>query len=64
MQRLTEPLLISAGTLTTFISTFSVLSNAQTIVALGVGVITIVYTAMKVVKLYHELKEQYKNTES
>jgi hypothetical protein len=29
-----------------------------------VGVITIVYTAMKVVKLYHELKEQYKNKQS
>lgn len=60
MQRLTEPLLISAGTLTTFISTFSVLSHAQHVVALGVGVITILYTAMKVVKLYRELTDQYK----
>lgn len=61
MQRLTEPLLISAGTITTFISTFSILSYAQQIVALGVGVITLVYTAMKVVKLFGELKQQYKD---
>jgi hypothetical protein len=61
MQRVIEPLLISAGTATTIITTLGTqLSHLQSIVAICVGLVTLVYTIMKVVQIYGELKSPYR----